>query len=87
MTHETLMTLADAYANSYMTFHEKAARAALSEALREVVQDAARLNWFNKGKGVFRVADTWYYKTSYARPARKHNNIRAAIDAAMKEPT
>ena len=39
MKHDELMALADAYANSYMTFHEKATRAALSDALAKVVQD------------------------------------------------
>jgi hypothetical protein len=42
MKHDELMALADAYANSYMTFHEKAARIALFGALAKVVQDAER---------------------------------------------
>jgi hypothetical protein len=48
------------------------------------IKDKQRLDWFNTGEGVFRVASTWYYKTSYFKPAKRQKDIRAAIDAGMK---
>lgn len=50
----------------------------------ELTKDKQRLDWFNSGEGVFRVANTWYYKPTYFKPAKKHKDVRAAIDAGMK---
>jgi DNA repair exonuclease SbcCD ATPase subunit len=64
---------------------QQAAINALLRAERDAfIKDKQRLDWFNTGEGVFRVANTWYYKTSYFKPAKRQKDIRAAIDAGMK---
>jgi len=58
-------------------------RNALRAQIETLQRDADRLDWLNKGDGVFRVVNTWYYKQEYRLPARKFKDVRNAIDAAI----
>jgi len=58
-------------------------RNALRAQIEALQRDADRLDWLNKGDGVFKVVNTWYYKQEYHLPARKFKDVRNAIDAAI----
>jgi hypothetical protein len=81
MTHKELMELADAYAA------DQYARAALSDALLKVVQDAERYRWLavNAYVGIAphpKPHEVWCLRLPNPRDCA---NLDAAIDAAMKE--
>jgi hypothetical protein len=64
------------------------ALAAFVERIREeTAADSARLDWLdNDGSGhAFKIGNAWYTREAAGSPHHKASNIRAAIDAAIRE--
>jgi SPX domain protein involved in polyphosphate accumulation len=61
---------------------------AFVERIREeAAADTARLNWLdNDGSGhAFKIGNAWYTREAAGSPHHKASNIRAAIDASIRE--